>query len=130
MEIGAQLIKTATGSENEWKNTVMTVSSPPDPYFAAIEFVESSTFEGKRIEDIISSLPENYPYSFVFFADERTMKETNYPCLVVDLIEPNHPSFRANAITLASIENNLSIANMGFEEFAEAAKETDVFNGF
>lgn len=29
-----------------------------------------------------------------------------------------------------SVENNLSIANMGFEEFADSADEKGVFRGF
>jgi hypothetical protein len=38
--------------------------------------------------------------------------------------------FRAIPTAVQSIENNLSIANMDFEDFAEAVDEDGVFRGF
>jgi hypothetical protein len=39
-------------------------------------------------------------------------------------------SFRATPATIQSIENNLTIANMDFEDFANAVDSGGVFRGF
>jgi hypothetical protein len=48
----------------------------------------------------------------------------------VDLYESSGQEFRAVPSRVQSIENNLSIANMDFEEFAEAVDRDGVFRGF
>jgi hypothetical protein len=58
------------------------------------------------------------------------MSQPEYPLLVVDLLEERGRQFRAVAAAVASIDNNLSIANMGFEEFAGAVDDDGVFRGF
>lgn len=58
------------------------------------------------------------------------MSQPDYPLLVVDLLEERGRQFRAVGAAVASIDNNLSIANMGFEKFAEAVDEHGVFRGF
>jgi len=47
----------------------------------------------------------------------------------VDLFEERGRQFRAVAAQVASIDNNLSIANMGFQEFAELVDDAGVFRG-
>ena len=54
---------------------------------------------------------------------------TDYPLLVVDLQEERGRQFRAVAAEVALVDNNLSIANMGFEEFAGLVDESGVFRG-
>lgn len=44
--------------------------------------------------------------------------------LVIDLGEERGRSFRAIPSALQSVENNLSIANLDFVDFAEAAEAT------
>jgi len=46
------------------------------------------------------------------------------------LYEGSGREFRAVPSQIQAIENNLSIANMDFEEFAESADESGVFRGF
>ena len=49
---------------------------------------------------------------------------------MVDLYGSRGRSFRATPSQIQAIQNNLSIANMGFEEFAEAVGEGGIFRGF
>jgi hypothetical protein len=51
------------------------------------------------------------------------------PLLVVDLYVERGRQFRAVAAQIAPIDNNLSIANMDFEEFAELVDDLGVFRG-
>ncbi len=48
----------------------------------------------------------------------------------MDLYDGSGHEFRAIPSQIQGIENNLSIANMDFEEFAEAVDEDGVFRGF
>jgi hypothetical protein len=77
----------------------------------------------------MAALPEDYPHTFMVVADSAAISQPDYPLLVVDLLEERGRQFRAVATEVASIENNLSIANMGFEEFAELVDENGVFRG-
>lgn len=125
--MGAQLVKAASSNEHDWNNIVAKVQSPSAPFASNIEFVRK---EGKSVAEILSALPAEYPYLVIFIADETTFKSPDKSCLVIDLIDANRPRFRALPKTLAEIENNLSIANMDFSEFASKAQETGVFKGF
>lgn len=77
----------------------------------------------------MNSLPEDYVHSFVVMVDTVALSQPEYPLLVVDLQEERGRHFRAIATEIASIDNNLSIGNMGFEEFAECADKNGVFRG-
>ena len=126
-EMGAQLVKSASSDEHDWNNIVAKVQSPSAPFVSNIEFVRK---EGKSVTEILSALPDEYPYPVIFVADETTFKFPDKSCLVIDLTDDSRPRFRALPKTLAEIENNLSTSNMDFSEYASKAQETGVFRGF
>ena len=128
-EIGAQLIKIATARDVQWAAVVAATQSPALPFLAKIEFVAKPEFAGKTVDEALALLPKDYPYSFVFLADERALEEEGFPCYCVDLLDERRPRIRVDAKHLASVENNLTMANMDFAEFAEAAKAKGVFRG-
>jgi hypothetical protein len=68
--------------------------------------------------------------TFAFFADGMTMTHPEHPVLVVFMFEDSHVEFRAIPSEIAAIENNLSLANMDPEDFAEAAGADGIFRGF
>ena len=72
---------------------------------------------GATVEQLMGALAEDYPHSFMVVADGVAVSKPDHPLLVVDLLEERGRKFRAVAAQVASIDNNLSIANMGFEEF-------------
>ncbi|WP_186382506.1 DUF6924 domain-containing protein [Amycolatopsis rhizosphaerae] len=53
-----------------------------------------------------------------------------WPLLVLYLREDDRERLRVVANELWSIENNISLANMDWEEFAKAADDDGVFRGF
>ena len=63
-------------------------------------------------------------------ADGVTMRSADNPVLVVALGDERGREFRAAPTPVHSIENNLSIANMDFHEFADAVGDDGVFRGF
>jgi hypothetical protein len=52
------------------------------------------------------------------------------PILVVDLYDDPGRTFRVIPSEMWGVENKLSIANMGFEEFADAVDGDGIFRGF
>jgi hypothetical protein len=67
---------------------------------------------------------------FVIGADDTSMAHVEHPLLVVDLgVEPGR-EFRAVPAAVQAIENNLSIANVDFAEFAECVDADGVFRSF
>ena len=95
-----------------------------------MEFREDDEFRDLCKEDLLPRVPAGYRLSFLFVADREAVSNPEFPILVVDLRRERGRGFRAIPSTIQSIENNLSIANMDFFEFANAVDEDGVFRGF
>ncbi|WP_415939930.1 DUF6924 domain-containing protein [Streptomyces sp. 039-1] len=66
----------------------------------------------------------------VFLADVTTMEDPAHPLLAVDLSDELGRTFRVPARWFPDVSANLSIANMDFAEFADAADESGTYRGF
>jgi hypothetical protein len=114
-------------------------------YRAHVKFVVNDAYRDKPPEYVVHSLPDNYPYKFCFVVDRRCTENQEHPVLVVGFYPRDHKSyeraprstpadeiatFRALPKEIQSIENNLSIANMDFEEFASHVDADGVFREF
>jgi Domain of unknown function (DUF6924) len=67
----------------------------------------------------------------LFIADTVTFTFPDHPVLVVDLLEGSgRLPFRCIPPELWGVGNYLNIANMGWEEFADAVDEDGTFGGF
>jgi hypothetical protein len=126
----ALLIRTDFSDQRAWKKLTAAVSEPADPFIFTMEIVDDRANSGATVEQLMAALPEDYPHSFIVVADSLSISQPDHPLLVVDLLEERGRQFRAVAAQIASIDNNLSIANMGFEEFAGAVNKGGVFRGF
>ncbi len=125
----ALLIRTDFSEQSTWQQLLAAVSEPEDPFIFNMEIVDDRANSGATVEQLLAALPENYPHSFIVVADGTALSQPDHPLLVVDLLEERGRQFRAVATQVASIDNNLSIANMGFEEFAALVDEGGVFRG-
>jgi hypothetical protein len=126
----ALLIRTDFSDQSAWNKLTAAASEPGDPFIFTMEVVDDRANSGATVEQLMAALPEGYPHSFMVVADSISISQPDHPLLVVDLLEERGRQFRTVAAEVASIDNNLSIANMGFEEFAEAVDEGGVFRGF
>ena len=67
----------------------------------------------------------------MFIGDGKTLSSPDRPIVVVDLLDDGGKTpFRSIPSGIWSIDNNLNIANMDWEEFAGAADEDGIFRGF
>ena len=113
-----------------WDQVCTAIRKPVGEFRAYVECVSDSAFEGFSLEEILALASESSYRTFLFIVDRVTIADPEHPVLVVDLIEQPGRTFRVVPGEMWAVENNLSIANMDFAEFAEAVDETGVFRGF
>jgi len=97
---------------------------------AYVDFLDDSQYAGLTSQGLPDALPKDYNQTFILLADQVTMSHRERPLLVVDLFEYSFREFRALPSQVQNIENNLSIGNMDFEEFADAVGADGIFRGF
>jgi len=97
---------------------------------ANVEFLDDVEYAGMSTNQLLEFLPHHYNHSFIIVADQTAISFPEHPLLIVDLYKRTGNEFRAIPSTIQAIENNLSIGNIDFEEFAEAVHEDGVFRGF
>jgi hypothetical protein len=68
--------------------------------------------------------------SFLFVVDRHALEHPDHPILVVDLRAEPGRTFRVVPSAVWAVENNLSIANLDFADFADAVGPDGVFRGF
>jgi hypothetical protein len=143
------VVRTDFSDEKQWRDVTGLISAAQKDsgfeFFAHVKFVSNEKFRDKDPRDIVLSLPDNYSFHFCFVVDRESIVNQDHPVLVVgfyptDLEAFGRPprvtpvaeikAFRALPSQIQGIENNLSIANMDFEEFANAADKDGVFRGF
>ena len=130
----AWLIRTDFADDSQWDAIRAAVEAPvidfDEEFFAYVQFVIDPNFNDASLERIRSRLPDTYNFHFLFVVDRVTTSHPDSPILVVDLHENPNSDFRAVPSRIQSIENNLSIANMDFDEFAACVDEDGIFRGF
>ncbi len=126
----ALVIRTDYSSQPKWIELRALIEAPIGDFRAHVDFVDDPELDGLDEVDLIERLPEDFTSTFMIVADGETFSNPERPLLIVDLREEIGRTFRAIPTTIQSIENNLSISNMDFEEFADATDSDDVFRGF
>lgn len=124
------LIRTSFSNEDGWRALLQTAKNPPAPFKPYFAVIDDQHFDGRTIEEVLAALPEDYSHSAVFIADDKAISDDGFPCLVVGPLGEEVRNFRTLAREIASIDSNLSIGNMGFEEFEDASGPDRVFRGF
>lgn len=118
------LVRTHHGDDETWKAVLKAVSAhssdaeeeDPGALYAYVHVVDDSGHTGLSFEQLMGLSPyDSHP--FLIVADELTMLDPRHPLLVVDLLEQPGRSFRSAPGTIPSIQANLSLANMDFDDY-------------
>lgn len=130
--VESTVLRTDFSDEAAWQALCEAIEAPePDyGYQAYVEFISDRDFEGMTVEMVLASIPENWRHSFLFIVDQKAIADPEHPVLVVDLYTERGRTFRVIPGEMWGVENNLSIANMDFAEFADNADADGVFRGF
>jgi hypothetical protein len=125
------IVRTSFANAAAWKRLREIVARPVDDGFLAnVDYLDDSAFDGVTKDELLDVIEKKYDHSFIVMADLVTMSGKDLALLVVDLDEKRGSAFRALPSQMQSIENNLSLANMDFVEFAESVGRDGVFRGF
>lgn len=131
-------MRTAFGDDAAWASLLDGVATPSDLGFLSnVEVVDVPTYRDLPPERLRALLPPGVYVTFFFVADRRAVTDADHPLLVVPvpqadspfLDEPPREQFRVTVANLWSVENNLSLSNMDWEDFAGNAPD-GVFRGF
>jgi hypothetical protein len=125
----ALLLRTDFSDEAAWRALCASIQAPVGEFRAHVSCVSDRALDGATVEQIVP-LAMDAGHSFAFVADRAALTDPERAVLVVDLHEEPGRTFRMIPSEAWGIENNLSIANMGFEEFADAVDRDGVFRGF
>jgi hypothetical protein len=120
---------------NQLKGELAAASYDGSDYEPQLAFVERRDLSGMSASVLEGQTPRSYPTSygvpFMIVVDDVAVNAPDHPVLLLDLHESDTAtSFRALPREIASIEANLTLANMDFFEFGDNVDETGVFRGF
>lgn len=126
------VLRTDFSNQSAWERICAEIQKPVGifRFRASVEFLDDAGYSGVTKDQLLELIAKDYDHSFIIIADQTAISFPDHPLLVVDLYEKSGQEFRAIPSKIQSIENNLSIANMDFEEFAEAVDKDGVFRGF
>ena len=128
------VIRTDFENQQAWKTVCKLIRAPVQDhgatFHAYVEFLDDAEFRNLTSEDLLARLPGDYRHSFLVVVDSTALTHPEFPVLVVDLRADRGRTFRALPSQIQSIENNLSIANMDFFEFADNVGDDGIFRGF
>ncbi|MFG1871503.1 DUF6924 domain-containing protein [Micromonospora arborensis] len=138
------MIRTDFASDDEWTRLTAAVVEPQteDEFEADVDFVDDRAFDGVTAAQLLQLVPADVHVTFAFLADTQTFAHPDRPILVVNLYDwvegleeqgrgPLYgTTFRVVPSEMYSVENNLSLSNMDWEEFADAVDDDGIFRGF
>jgi hypothetical protein len=103
-----------------------------DGFRAYIVPVSDPAFDRAAWETVKAAVPANdHGASVLFIADSTTLTSPDHPILAISLLNSTGKApLRCIPSELWSIDNNLNIANMSWEDFISAVDHDGVFRGF
>lgn len=123
------LIRTWFGDDRLWRALLSAVETPsPEGFLAVLNVLDERSLEAATPQDVASLMPYQSEYTIAVLADQRSMTDIELPLLVVladGSAEP--PTMRVVASELWGIENNMSLANMEWDDFARSVDNDGVF---
>jgi hypothetical protein len=126
------VIRTDFTDDAVWEQLCRAIKEPQTKYGfqASVECISDETCAGLTPEAVVSVLPKGSSRQFVFLVDAQAIAQPDHPILVVDLEERPGRTFRVIPAQAWSVENNLRIANMSFDDFACSVDPDGLFHGF
>jgi hypothetical protein len=119
-----------------WDGIREEIAEPTEEGFSAdVDFVEDRALADLDEAAIVAGYPRAYPHEYrhpiLIVVDTVAVSALDHPVLVVNLnAGVDERPFRALPRQVQSIQNNLSLANMDYIEFATSAGTDGVFRGF
>ncbi|MEU5771498.1 hypothetical protein ABZ782_36925 [Streptomyces asoensis] len=130
-DLTSLVLRTDFGDDGAWA-AVRAALDAAGEYLHAT-YVSEPRFAGVAVQALVdedAAADEEAQIIEVFLADAATMEGPDHPLLAVDLSDEPGRTFRLPVQWFPDVSANLSIANMDFAEFADAADGSGTFRGF
>lgn len=125
------LLRTDFSDDAAWTALCEAVQVPSEDGFQArVDCISDLAYDGLTVEQLVALAAKGGDHTFAFIVDRVTLTNPERAVLVVDLYHEPGRTFRVIPRQMWSVENNLSIANMDYDEFADSADPDGVFRGF
>ncbi|MFK4109690.1 DUF6924 domain-containing protein [Streptomyces sp. NPDC002176] len=131
-DFDAVIIRTDYGDDQAWRGVRAALTL----HDAHIHFVDDPVWAGATIDDVLTATRDAEDLSVVFLADHATMHSGDQALLAVttltrqDCADDDYAAltesgrdFRTTPAGVPDIHANLTIGNLGFEEYAAWARE-------
>ncbi len=122
--------RTDYSDDAAWDIVCAAIRAPVDGFQANVTFVTDPALDGVDVAGLLDLLPSDLNRSFVFVLDAAALYDREHAVAVVDLREQRGRVFRVIPSEAWGVENNLSLGNMDFAEFADVGGADGVFRGF
>jgi len=124
-------IRTDFSDEKAWRELLAAVRvESEDGFLANISVVDYPLFDGIAADDLAQSVEKREPHHAVMFiADQLTLTHADRPILCIPPSQPQK-AFRVIPSQLWGVENNLTLANMDWEDFSGCVDADGIFRGF
>lgn len=123
----APFVRTDFSNQAAWRDLLTRVATESeDGFLASITVVDDPAFAGADPGALAGGARG---HAVLFVADAVTLMHADKPILCIDPSKPQN-SFRVVPSELWGVENNLSLANMDWDDFAGAVDADGIFRGF
>lgn len=124
------VIRTDFSDDASWGEICRAIRTPSPGFgfLGNVEFVDDRQYDEATPEALAAQASRDA--SLFFVVDRTALTHPERPILVVDYFETPLRTLRVIPSELWGIENNLSLGNMDFEEFADNAGPDGIFRGW
>lgn len=123
------VLRTDFTDQLAWNSLKLQLTASYEQGFRAyLEFMDDPKFEQLQTKVFKTSFPKNYKHSLIFLVDSLSLFNPEHPVICVDL--GDHPGryFRVTPAKMWEVENNLSTANMYFDEFYDLRSRDGIYH--
>lgn len=132
-DLTSLVIRTEFGDEAAWEASKAAIRASHEEGYRFATYVSNPTFAGAAVAALIdaeSEASDDRKVFYLFLADGTCMADGDRRLLAVDLHAEPGRTFRVPPRWFADVSANLSLANMDFAEFANAADDFGTYRGF
>jgi hypothetical protein len=123
------VLRSDFSDNSAWEPICAAIQESVGEFRAYVDCLSDPEYDGLTAEQLTTLIPRGSRL-FAFIVDRVALTHPEHPILVVDLfVEPGR-TFRVIPSEMWSVQNNLSICNMDFDEFAVAADKDGILRGF
>ena len=125
------LLRTDFSDDAAWAALCDAAQAQSEEGFQArLECISDRAYDGLTIDQLAALARTNDDLGYIFLADRVALTNPEQPILVVDLYDEPGRTFRVIPREMWGVENNLSLANMDYSDFADNVDRDGVFRGF